>query len=166
MTDEIIHLYERLVNILKERELYISTMESCTGGQVASYITDIEGSSEVIKGAYVTYSNMAKVLNGVDEDIINRYGVYSYECARSMAKACRDKYKADIGIGITGTFSNVDENNEDSIINNVFVSISFNDEYHDLGIKLNDGLKRYEAKDEVALKVAEKVLKILEKKGK
>ena len=161
MTNVLLNKYEQLVKILTEKKLTITTMESCTGGQVASYITDIEGSSNVIKGAYVTYANETKVLNGVDEKVINEYGVYSFDCAKAMAKACKDNLDADIGVGITGTFSNVDENNADSIINNVFVSILFNDKNTCMGIKLVSGLKRYEAKDVVADNVVDRLLSLL-----
>ncbi|MGN0960180.1 MAG: CinA family protein, partial [Coriobacteriales bacterium] len=52
-------LYRQLTLLLIERGLSASTMESCTGGLIASLITDTEGSSAVLKGAFVTYSNEA-----------------------------------------------------------------------------------------------------------
>ena len=60
-------------------------MESCTSGLIASLITDTEGASAVMKGAYITYSNEAKVLHGVPKETIDKYGVYSYETAEDMA---------------------------------------------------------------------------------
>lgn len=161
MTNELLNKYEQLVKTLTEKKLTITTMESCTGGQIASYITDIEGSSNVIKGAYVTYANETKILNGVDKEVIDKHGVYSFDCVKAMAKACKDKLGADIGIGVTGTFSNVDENNADSIPDNVFVSVLFNDEYTCIGIKLVSGLKRYEAKDVIADNVVDRLLSLL-----
>lgn len=161
MTNELLNKYEQLVKTLTEKKLTITTMESCTGGQIASYITDIEGSSNVIKGAYVTYANETKILNGVDKEVIDKHGVYSFDCAKAMAKACKDKLGADIGIGVTGTFSNIDENNADSIPDNVFVSILFNDEYTCMGVKLVSGLKRYEAKDVIADNVVDRLLSLL-----
>ena len=53
----------------------ITTMESCTAGQIASLLTDTSGSSAIIEGAFVTYSNEAKIQIGVSEKIINEYGV-------------------------------------------------------------------------------------------
>ena len=53
--------YGELVKTLIARKLTIATMESCTGGQIASLLTDTEGSSEVFKGGFVTYRNEAKV---------------------------------------------------------------------------------------------------------
>ena len=152
--------YEKLVNLLIRKGLSISTMESCTGGQIASYITDVEGSSNIIKGAFVTYANEAKILNGVDEDIIKEKGVYSFDTARAMALACRNTYRSNIGIGVTGTFSNTDPNNADSVSNNVFVSIIVDGEYTDIPVKVKEE-KRYKAKDEIAMVIADKLLELI-----
>ena len=116
--------YEKLTLRLIERGLTITTMESCTSGQVASLITDTEGSSAVLKGAFVTYSNEAKIRQGVPEEIIRTYGVYSAETAAAMAAACRAAYGADIGVGVTGSFGNADPNNADSIPGEVYFAIS------------------------------------------
>ena len=56
--------YRRLTKLLIERGMTISTMESATSGQIASLITDTEGSSAVLKGAFVTYCNEAKIMQG------------------------------------------------------------------------------------------------------
>ena len=100
--------YTELTLGLIRRGLTITTMESCTSGQIASLITDTEGSSAVLKGAFVTYSNEAKIMQGVPAAIIGTYGVYSAETAAAMAEACRAVYGADIGTGVTGSFGNAD----------------------------------------------------------
>ena len=115
--------YEKLTRSLIEKELSITTMESCTSGQLASLITDTEGSSAVIKGAFVTYSNEAKVQMGVPAGVIEEYGVYSAETAVEMAKTSRRAYDADIAVGVTGSFGNVDPNNADSTPGEVFFAI-------------------------------------------
>ena len=116
--------YRRLTLGLIENKLQITTMESCTSGQVASLLTDTEGSSAVVKGAFITYSNEAKIRQGVPAQLIERYGVYSPETAASMAENCRASYSADIGIGVTGSFGNVDPANPDSIPGEVFFAIA------------------------------------------
>ena len=116
--------YEILTNSLLHHKRTITTMESCTAGQLASLITDTEGSSAVLKGAFVTYSNEAKIMQGVPKEIIETYGVYSPETAAAMASACRDAYAADFGIGVTGSFGNTDPSNPDSIPGEVFFSIA------------------------------------------
>ena len=119
--------YAALTKDLIEKGVTITTMESCTCGQIASLITDTEGASAILKGACITYSNEAKVLEGVSEKTIREYGVYSSDTACEMAKVCREKYSADIGIGVTGSFGNVDPGNADSIPGEVFFSIAKKD---------------------------------------
>lgn len=116
--------YGELVKMLIARKLSIATMESCTGGQIASLLTDTEGSSEVFRGGFVTYRNEAKTLNGVPESVIDKFGVYSSVTAAFMAEACKKKLGSTIGIGITGSFGNTDPNNSDSVPGEVFFAIS------------------------------------------
>ncbi len=116
--------YDNLVKHLIERNISITTMESCTAGQIASLLTDTSGSSAILKGAFVTYSNEAKIRLGVPEETISEYGVYSKETAAEMARACREFYDADTGIGVTGTFGNVDPKNNDSTPGEVYFAIS------------------------------------------
>ena len=113
---EIREKYRKLTLMLIEKQLTITTMESATGGLIASLITDTEGSSAVLKGAFVTYSNAAKIACGVPAAVIEKYSVYSEETARAMAQACRKAYDADIGIGVTGTFGNADPANPDDSV--------------------------------------------------
>jgi len=115
--------YRGITKTLIEKGLTITTMESCTSGQIASLITDTEGASAVMKGAFVTYSNEAKMLQGVPSETIERFGVYSQETALAMAKACRKTYGADVAVGITGTFGNVDPNNADSVAGEVHFAV-------------------------------------------
>ena len=118
--------YKSLTKLLIEKKLTITTMESCTAGLIMSLITDTEGSSAITKGGYVTYSNEAKIMNGVPKETIETYGVYSKETAKAMAETCRKSYGADIGIGVTGTFGNVDTNNKDSVPGKVYFAIDIN----------------------------------------
>lgn len=119
--------YAKLTRLLIEEGMSITTMESATSGQVASLITDTEGASAIMKGAYITYSNEAKIKNGVPAETIERYSVYSKETAAAMAEVCRQAYDANIGIGITGTMGNVDSANEEaSVPGQVYFAISIN----------------------------------------
>ncbi len=118
------HKYAKLTTNLIGCGRTITTMESCTSGQVASLITDTEGASAILKGAYVTYSNEAKIAAGVPVVILERYGVYSAQTAAAMALSCRNAMKADIGVGITGSFGNADPNNADSVPGQVYFAIA------------------------------------------
>lgn len=116
--------YEKLTRMLIGRGITFTAMESCTSGQVASLITDTEGSSAIFKGAFVAYSNDAKIRQGVPADIIEEYGVYSAQTALSMALACRDAFEADISLGVTGSFGNPDPDNADSVPGEVWFAVA------------------------------------------
>ncbi len=120
---EVRSLYRIITKKLIEKNLYITTMESATSGQIASLITDTEGSSAIMKGAFITYSNEAKIKMGVPAEVIATYGAYSGETALAMASACKKAYGANIGIGVTGTFGNVDPANADSVPGSVYYAI-------------------------------------------
>ena len=115
--------YAKLVGLLKERELTVSAMESCTGGLIASMITDVSGSSEVFPGSYVTYSNDEKEENGIPRELIEESGVYSAEMAEGMARAIMTGMKTGFGIGITGTLGRRDPANADSIPGVVYAAV-------------------------------------------
>ncbi len=116
--------YRDLTLLLIARGVTISTIESCTSGQIASLITDTEGSSAVFRGSYVTYLNSEKIRLGVPAEVIERHGVYSEQTASEMARLCRRDFNTDLGVGISGTFGNTDPNNSDSVPGEVFFAIS------------------------------------------
>jgi nicotinamide-nucleotide amidase len=88
--------------MLRERGLTLATMESCTGGLLASTITDVDGSSEYFKGGHVAYTAALKMELGVDPALIEEHGVISSEVACDMARAVRENLNSDYGIGVTG----------------------------------------------------------------
>lgn len=88
--------------MLRRRDLTLATMESCTGGLLASTITDVPGSSNYYKGGLVSYTTEMKVAWGVDSQVIAEHGAVSEPCAQSMARVARERLAADIGIGVTG----------------------------------------------------------------
>lgn len=114
---------EKIVNLLKNKNKTISSMESCTGGFFASEITNIDGSSTVFKLGLVTYSNEYKEYFGVSKETISEYTVYSREVSIEMAKAVCNISKSDLAVGITGTLGTIDPNNKSDEINSVYISI-------------------------------------------
>jgi PncC family amidohydrolase len=90
-------------DLLRSKHLTLSLAESCTGGLIASHITDVAGSSSYFMGCVVAYAYEAKegILN-VPHDLLLQYGAVSEPIARSLAKNARLKFGADIAIGITG----------------------------------------------------------------
>jgi nicotinamide-nucleotide amidase len=89
--------------LLRDRGWRIATAESCTGGLVASRLTDVPGSSEYVECGVVAYSNRAKVeLLGVSEDVIAAHGAVSEAVGEAMAEGVRIRAGVDIAVGITG----------------------------------------------------------------
>jgi PncC family amidohydrolase len=96
-------LEERLGDLLRQRGDTISVAESCTGGLLASRITDVPGSSAYFRGGIVAYQNDVKErLLGVSKEILKRFGAVSEESARAMAHGCRKLFSSDIAVAITG----------------------------------------------------------------
>ena len=93
---------ERVGALLSDRGLTLAAMESCTGGLLASTVTDVPGASGYFKGSLVTYATEVKSIAGVDPALIEEHGVVSAEVAGAMAQAVREALDADVGIGITG----------------------------------------------------------------
>lgn len=114
---------KKIVKILTEKNMTVSTMESCTGGALANEITNVPGASEVIKFSAVTYSNEFKMKMGVSKEILDKYSVYSLETAIEMSKKISDFTNSNYGIGITGKLNRKDANNLYGEDNLVFFSI-------------------------------------------
>jgi len=161
LLEEVHARYKELTLLLIDRKKSITTMESCTSGLIASLISDTEGSSQIMRGAFVTYSNEAKILQGVPSEVIDKYGVYSINTAESMALACKKAYSADIGIGVTGTLGNVDPNNQDSIPGNVFFAIAKDDSVTAYACELSGYNNRFCAKLCIADEICIKLLDII-----
>ncbi len=154
--------YEKLTKLLIEKNMTITTMESCTSGQLASLITDTEGASAVLKGAFVTYCNEAKIMQGVPEEIIEKYSVYSKETACAMAETCRKAYNANIGVGVTGTMGNVDpENASTSVPGQVWFAFSLKEKTIPFFIELSSQPTRFEYKLAVAKEVVDELLNLI-----
>jgi nicotinamide-nucleotide amidase len=96
-------LEKALGDILTERNLTLSTAESCTGGRIASMITSVPGSSNYFKGSIVAYSNEIKEsVLGVPSAIIEEYGAVSKEVVEKMAQGVRKKFGTDLAIAVSG----------------------------------------------------------------
>ncbi|WP_026519612.1 CinA family protein [Butyrivibrio sp. FCS006] len=153
--------FRYITNTLIKEQLTITTMESCTSGLVASLLTDTEGASAVLKGAFITYSNEAKIKQNVPADVIERFGVYSKETAREMALAAKRAYGADIAIGVTGTMGNVDPANNDSTPGEVFFAIAHKEGTESFHISVPVQDSRYEYKLFVAGAIAEEITRVI-----
>ena len=125
---------QKLVDILRQNKETISTMESCTAGYLATTITNIDNSSEVLKFSAITYSNEYKIKMGVDKDAIDKFSVYSFEISRQMSKCISDFTNSTYGVGVTGKINRIDPNNLSGNNNEIFVTIynSKTNKYEDI----------------------------------
>lgn len=81
----------------------IALAESCTGGMIATALTDIPGSSDVLLAGFVTYADAAKhALLGVGREIIETFGSVSVACAWAMANGAIERGGADIAVSVSG----------------------------------------------------------------
>lgn len=93
----------RLASLLLDKELTVSTAESCTGGLLGHRLTNVSGCSSFYKGGVVAYSYEAKetVLN-VAHDTLLACGAVSREVATQMAQGARALFQSDYALAITG----------------------------------------------------------------
>lgn len=93
----------KIVESLRASSKTVGTAESCTGGMVSVALTAIPGSSDVLKGAVVSYSNEVKVNElGVSPGTLERYGAVSEQTAREMARGVQRSLDVDIAVSTTG----------------------------------------------------------------
>ncbi|MGI6247088.1 MAG: CinA family protein [Pseudochelatococcus sp.] len=95
---------QALLALARERGLRVATAESCTGGLVGGLLTAVPGSSDVVEGGFITYSNKAKhTVLGVPEALLARFGAVSEPVARAMAEGVLAKLPtADVAVAVTG----------------------------------------------------------------
>lgn len=92
-----------LLDLLRAQGLTIVTAESCTGGLVAAALTAVPGSSDVVTGGIVTYSNAMKTrLLGVPEGVLSSVGAVSEACAHRMAIGAIRATGAGLAVSVTG----------------------------------------------------------------
>jgi len=101
-----INISEKLKDIKilsKKKNLILSTAESCTGGLVSKYLTDLPGSSEFFDSSLITYSNISKtLLLDVKHESLQTYGAVSREVVIEMSEGLLSKNTANLGIAVSG----------------------------------------------------------------
>lgn len=118
-------LPEVVVKMLKERNLTVSSAESCTGGLFADSIISIPGTSEVFDRGLVTYSNKAKMEElGVQESTLKDFGAVSYQTAIEMAEGLYEASGSDICVSVTG-IAGPDGGTDDKPVGLVYIAVKF-----------------------------------------
>jgi PncC family amidohydrolase len=96
-------LAEQLVAKFRDKKYTLASAESCTGGLISHLVTNIPGSSEVLIGGCVAYSNAAKEsLLAVPGEVIENAGAVSEPCVLAMAQGVRKRFDCDFGIAVSG----------------------------------------------------------------
>ncbi|MDA8427524.1 MAG: nicotinamide-nucleotide amidohydrolase family protein [Treponema sp.] len=91
------------ISLFASRGWSVALAESCTGGLAAALLTEVPGSSSVVWGGVVAYSNECKTgLLGVGRETIEQYGAVSSQTARALSTGMLRLSGADFAIGITG----------------------------------------------------------------
>jgi len=115
-------LAEHVLVALKKDNLKITTAESCTGGLVASLLTQVAGASQSFQAGFVTYSNeMKSSLLNVTKESLTKYGAVSKHVVIEMAQGALNKSSADFAIAITG-IAGPDGGSEDKPIGTVWLA--------------------------------------------
>jgi nicotinamide-nucleotide amidase len=98
-----IELAREVIDACRVRDMMIATAESCTGGLVATTLTEVPGSSQVYDRGFVTYSDGAKIeLLGLFPITLRQYGAVSKETAMEMAHGALARSEAGLSVGVTG----------------------------------------------------------------
>jgi nicotinamide-nucleotide amidase len=101
----------------------LATAESLTGGRLAAAVTSVPGASVSYLGGFVTYAtDLKQTLLGVPDELVERYGVVSAECARAMATGCREVTGAAYALATTGVAG--PDSQEGKPVGTVFVGVA------------------------------------------
>lgn len=155
-------LLNNIKNILIKNNLSLSSAESCTGGLISSYLTDIDGASNFIFQNFVTYSNDAKIkfLN-VQKETLEKYGAVSAQTANEMAKGLL-KY-SDCSISTTGILGPTGGSKEKPI-GLVYIGLGYKNNIKVIKYisQKADTNNRYEIKVDITQYALSKLLEFLE----
>ncbi len=96
-------LIQQIADVLKPNNWQLVTAESCTGGMVSGYLTEIPGSSNWFERGFVTYSNLAKEeMLGVSDVLLETHGAVSEPVAAAMAIGALKHSAGQVALSVTG----------------------------------------------------------------
>ena len=149
-----------LAEMLTERNLTISTAESCTGGELAKMITSVSGSSKYFLGGMVAYATEKKIkILNVSRETVDQFTVVSEEVAREMARGCQELFETHISLSTTGV-AGPGKGEDGKDIGTVYYTIRIND--NEVTSKLYmPHLERVDFMDFVSQKVIQDLVSLL-----
>lgn len=108
--DELEEATRRLLAKACERDISLATAESCTGGMLASLLTDVPGVAHAFERGFVTYTDESKnELLGVPKELLKEKGAVSREVAIAMAEGALERSRANMALAVTGFADKGDE---------------------------------------------------------
>lgn len=118
---------KKLFDLLDDKQWKIATAESCTGGMIASSLTDMAGSSQFFDCGFVTYSNEAKTrMLDVNSVTLKAFGAVSEQTARLMARGAYTHSNAHIAVSVTGV-AGPDGGTDEKPVGLVYIGLSTDD---------------------------------------
>ncbi len=154
---------ERIGDALREGEATVAVAESCTGGLIGSYLTDVPGSSDYFDRSIVTYSYDAKLTElAVSRESLDGHGAVSAPVAEQMAAGVRDTAGATFGLSTTG-IAGPDGGSEEKPVGTVFIGRAYaadwgtGGSYTEVSRHVFDG-SRTEIKEQIARQALELLL--------
>jgi PncC family amidohydrolase len=103
LAPRLIRQANKLVAFLKRKKLTVVSAESCTGGLIAAALSQADGASDVLQGAFVTYTKAHKTKAlGIASSVLKREGAVNARVAQDMAAAALKRSRAAIAIAVTG----------------------------------------------------------------
>ena len=114
---ELDEMAERLMRRLCDADLKVATAESCTGGLLASLLTDIEGAGHGFDRGFVTYDAQAKQdLLGLTPEMTERNQAVTSAVARAMAEGALQHSRSDIALSVTGFAGPAGDEGEEGLV--------------------------------------------------
>lgn len=142
--------------------VHIGTAESCTGGLVAKYITDIPGSSAVFEGSVVSYSNKVKARRlGVSAKTLEQFGAVSEQTAREMAAGALVALDVECAVSTTGV-AGPDGGSEEKPVGTVWIGTAYKNAESNDTIKTSAVCFHFKGtRDQIRIQAAEEALRVL-----
>lgn len=117
LPDDVEALIDRVLQEACDRGLTLATAESCTGGLIASVLTDVEGRSHAFERGYVVYTNDAKAEEvAVPSRLIDQNGAVSEPVARAMAEGALRCSGASVAVAVTGFAGSAGPDDEPGLV--------------------------------------------------
>lgn len=155
-----LEIVKKIHELFKQKGITLSVAESCTGGLISHYLTNLPGASTFFKAGIIAYSEETKKdILGVSAETLKLHGMVSKETAQEMAEKVRLLTKSEYSISVTGNLGpNVIEDKEQGLI---YIAVSKEGETLSQKLKLNEG--REANKEQASLLALKLLVEFIEK---